>query len=177
SISCELQMAGVKMANMTAYAGKQLRVQDRNSALRDQLHKSICRLFDWLERTDYRGYDPFDGLSARFLRPLTFDNKYLRTVLQQGVRRFPLNVRPLLGIARSRSTKGMGFLARGFLRLHEATGDAAWRDKAESALQWLVENQSEGYSGACWGNHFDYQARGDFYLPKGVPTVVWTSLI
>ena len=33
-----------------------------------------------------------------------------------------------------------------------------------------------GYSGACWGNHFDYQSRS-FYLPKGVPTVVWTSLI
>ncbi|HEY3128155.1 MAG TPA: delta-aminolevulinic acid dehydratase, partial [Acidobacteriota bacterium] len=49
--------------------------------------------------------------------------------------------------------------------------------KAEHALEWLMENRSPGYSGACWGNHFDYQARGDFYLPKGVPTVVWTSLI
>ena len=148
-----------------------------SAVLKRQIYRSILLLCDWLEKNDYRGYDPFDGLNARFLRPLTFNSKFLRTVLQQGVRRFPLNPRPLLGIARSRSTKGMGFLTRGFLRLHEATGDPAWRDKAESALQWLVENQSEGYSGACWGNHFDYQARGDFYLPKGVPTVVWTSLI
>jgi rhamnogalacturonyl hydrolase YesR len=43
-------------------------------------------------------------------------------------------------------------------------------------LQWLMDNRSPGYSGACWGNHFDYQSR-TFYLPKGVPTVVWTSLI
>jgi hypothetical protein len=86
-------------------------------------------------------------------------------------------LRPLLGIAKSRSTKAMGFLARGFVRLHQATGDTVWRDKAEYALQWLIENQSQGYSGACWGNHFDYQARGGFYLPKGTPTVVWTSLI
>ena len=49
-------------------------------------------------------------------------------------------------------------------------------EKAEFALQWLIEHQSTGYSGACWGNHFDYQSRA-FYLPKGVPTVVWTSLI
>ncbi len=145
--------------------------------MKREIYGSIRLLCDWLEENDYRGYDPFDGLNARFLRPLTFNNKFLRTALQQGVRRFPLDLRPLLGIAKSRSTKGMGFLARGFLRLHEATGEAAWRDRAESALQWLVENQSEGYSGACWGNHFDYQARGDFYLPKGVPTVVWTSLI
>ena len=165
------------MTTMTASAGKQLGVQGGSNALRDQLYQSIRRLSDWLEANDYRGYDPFDGLNARFLRPLTFNNTFMRTALQQGVRRFPLNLRPLLGIAKSRSTKGMGFLARGFLRLHEATGDAAWRDKAESALQWLLENQCKGYSGACWGNHFDYQARGDFYLPEGVPTVVWTSLI
>jgi hypothetical protein len=70
----------------------------------------------------------------------------------------------------------MAFLARGYMRLHRATGDAAWANKAEFALQWLIENQSNGYSGACWGNHFDYQSR-NFYLPKGVPTIVWTSLI
>ena len=154
-----------------------VRVPSESAVLKRQIYGSICLLNDWLEQNDYRGYDPFDGLNARFLRPLTFESKFLRTVLQQGVRRFPLNLRPPLGIRANRSTKGMGFLARGFLRLHEATGDAAWREKAEGALHWLVENESKGYSGACWGNHFDYQARGDFYLPKGVPTVVWTSLI
>ena len=44
------------------------------------------------------------------------------------------------------------------------------------ALQWLVDHQAPGYSGAAWGNHFDYQSRSN-YLPKGVPTIVWTSLI
>jgi uncharacterized protein YyaL (SSP411 family) len=82
----------------------------------------------------------------------------------------------VLGIAREQSSKGMGFLARGFMRLHQTTGDPAWAAKAEMALQWLIDKQSKGYSGACWGNHFDYQSRG-FYLPKGVPTIVWTSLI
>jgi hypothetical protein len=162
---------------MMASVGEQARIQLTSRAWKHQLYESICQLSEWLDKNDYRGYDTFDGLNARFLRPLTFNSKFLRTVLQQGVRRFPINVRPLLGIAKSHSTKGMGFLARGFIRLHQATGDTTWRDKGEYALQWLIENQSQGYSGACWGNHFDYQARGDFYLPKGVPTVVWTSLI
>ena len=138
--------------------------------------ESIGRLSQWLFDHDYRGYDTFDGLNARFVRPLTFETKFLRTVLQQAVRRFPLNLRPALGVTRERSTKGMGFLARGFMRMHEATGGREWAEKAESALDWLIENQSPGYSGACWGNHFDYQSRS-FYLPKRVPTVVWTSLI
>lgn len=138
--------------------------------------ESIDRLFGWLERSDYRAYDTFDGLSSPFVAPLTFQTKFLRTVLQQGVRRFPLNLRPILGIKKERSTKGMAFLARGFMRMHDATGQAIWAEKARWALDWLVEHRSSGYSGACWGNHFDYVSRS-FYLPKGVPTIVWTSLI
>jgi hypothetical protein len=144
--------------------------------LKDRLYESINRLAVWLEENDYQSYDTFDGLSSPYLRPLTFNTKFLRQVLQQGVRRFPINLRPLIGIRRSHSSKGMGFLARGFIRLHQATGETIWRNRAESALRWLVENKSPGYAGACWGNHFDYQSRSG-YLPKGVPTVVWTSLI
>lgn len=140
------------------------------------LYESINRLSAWIERNDYRGYDTFDGLNGRYVRPLTFESKFLRTALQQGVRRFPVNLRPLLGIEKEHSSKGMGFLARGFMRLHACNGGLAWLDKAEFALQWLVDNQSTGYSGSCWGNHFDYQSRSS-YVPKGVPSVVWTSLI
>jgi hypothetical protein len=147
-----------------------------SSVAKSQIHDSVLRLSQWLEENDYRAYDTFDGLNARFVRPLTFETKFLRTVLQQGVRRFPINLRPLLGVAKSRSTKGMGFLARGFIRLQKATGDWVWAERAESALQWLIENQSPGYSGACWGNHFDYQSRSS-YVTKDVPSVVWTSLI
>lgn len=164
------------MASMTASVGEAENTVDSTGAQRTAIQHSIERLCAWLERNDYRGYDTFDGLSARFVRPLTFESRLLRTVLQQGVRRFPLNLRPLLGIPRARSTKGMGFLARGFMRLHEATGDPVWAAKAEYALDWLIEHRSPNYNGACWGNHFDYQSRG-FYLPKGTPTVVWTSLI
>jgi polysaccharide biosynthesis protein VpsJ len=140
------------------------------------IHHSLLRLSGWLERNNYQGYDTFDGLSAQFLRRLTFDNPYLLIALQQGVRRFPLNLRPLLGIPKAHSTKGMGFLARGFIRLCKATGDPTWAEKATICLQWLIDHKLPGYSGACWGNHFDYVSRSGA-IPKGVPTVVWTSLI
>ncbi len=164
------------MAVMTASAGKRRAAQGANTASKAFIYESIERLSRWLEENDYKGYDTFDGLSARFLRPFTFDTKLLRIVLQQSVRRLPVNLRPVLGITKEHSSKGMGFLARGFMRLHKTTSDPVWAGKAEMALQWLIDNQSKGYSGACWGNHFDYQSRG-FYLPKGVPTIVWTSLI
>jgi polysaccharide biosynthesis protein VpsJ len=164
------------MASTTVSAGEQFVSPADGNVPRAQVYESIRRVSDWLEKSDYRGYDTFDGLNSKLLRPLTFETNLLRTVLQQGVRRIPLNLRPLLGVAKSPSSKGMGFLTRGFIRLYQSTGDRAWRDKAEFALGWLIQNQSPGYSGACWGNHFDYQSRS-FYLPKGAPTVVWTALI
>src|SRR5262245_51374359 len=98
--SCGLPIPGAKMASMTASVGEQLGLQAGSRTVKDQLYESITRLCAWLERNDHQGYDTFDGLNAKLLRPLTFNNKVLRTVLQQGVRRFPINLRPLLGIAK-----------------------------------------------------------------------------
>jgi polysaccharide biosynthesis protein VpsJ len=164
------------MESTRASVGKELHSSPNQRALKEQVFESINCLATWLEANDYSGYDTFDGLNAKYVRRFTFETNFLRTVLQQGVRRFPLNLRPVLGVEKSRSTKGMGFLARGFMRLHQATGEQVWAEKAVECLEWLIQNQSKGYSGACWGNHFDYQSRS-FYLPKGVPTIVWTSLI
>ena len=151
--------------------------KDTNSSQEiDEIYSSIVSLFGWLERNAYRGYDTFDGLSAKLARPLTFENRYLLIALQQGVRRFPFNLRPILGIEKGYSSKAMGFIARGFLRLYEASGDSMWVDRAKSCLRWLMDHRSPGYSGACWGNHFDYVSRNG-EIPRGLPTVVWTSLI
>ena len=156
---------------------KHRRHRDAWSGPRTDIYDAIERLCTGWREHDYRGYDTFDGLNARFVRPLTFNSVFLRTALHQGVRRFPLNLRPLLGVSPQgiRRREWVFWLA-GFIRLNRATGDPDWNEKARTALQWLVEHRSPGYSGACWGNHFDYQSR-TFYLPKGVPTVVWTSLI
>jgi rhamnogalacturonyl hydrolase YesR len=159
-----------------ASAGRQRSSRDENALLKAELYASISRLCEWVEANDYRGYDTFDGLNARYVRPLTLETWPLRMLLQQGVRRFPINLRPLLGVPRHHSTKAMGFFARGFIRLHDATGEREWRDKAEKVLDWLVDNQCKGYSGAGWGNHFDYQSR-NIFVKKNIPSVVWTSLI
>ena len=154
--------------------------QAAGAAAAPEIRAALDRLIAWLRAHDYAAYDTFDGLSAWYLRPFTFQRKLPQQILQQAVRRFPLNIRPILGIPKRRSTKGQAFIARGYLRLAAAAREAAereaWESEARAALDWLLEHPSRGYSGLCWGNHFDYQSRG-FYLPKGAPTVVWTSLI
>jgi len=142
----------------------------------ETIHKSLKELGRWVEQSDWKAYDTFDGLSSPYARFFTFNHPLLKRCWQQAVRRFPINLRPLLGIKPDRSTKGMGFFAQGYLRLFKTHGRAEHLKKMQFCLDWLIENRARGFQGYCWGNHFDYQARGG-RIPLGTPTVVWTSLI
>jgi rhamnogalacturonyl hydrolase YesR len=137
---------------------------------------AINRLNDWIDKNNWVGYDPFDGLSASFARRLTFESPILRIALQQSVRRLPFNIRPILGITKKHSNQAMGYFASGYLRLFSITGDMVFLDKAIYCLSDLMKNFSPGYAGYSWGWAFDYQSRGVYY-PQGVPSVVWTSFI
>jgi len=141
-----------------------------------EIYSSLRRLETWVQKADWRAYDTFDGLSSPWARYFTCNHPFLKQAWQQGVRRFPLNLRPLLGIKPGMSTKGMGFFAQGYLRLHQSRGEAVFLERARFCLDWLMQNRSPGFRGYCWGNHFDYQSRGG-NIPKGTPTIVWTGLI
>jgi hypothetical protein len=58
------------MASTTASAGSDIKVKS-SSASKLQISESIGRLSGWLEKNNYQGYDTFDGLNAKFARPLT----------------------------------------------------------------------------------------------------------
>ena len=95
------------------------------------IYESLMKLDQWVERANWKGYDTFDGLSSPCAKFFTFNNPLLKQCWQQGVRRFPINLRPLLGIKPGMSTKGMGFFAQGYLRLYQTHGDAAFLEKAK----------------------------------------------
>ncbi len=144
-------------------------------AQRNEVFESLKRVEKWVEARDYRGYEPFDGLSSS-VRPLTFGTLLLDRILMQAVRQSPFNLRPLLGIKPLDSTIGRGYMAWGYLLLLKATGEEEYGQKARKCLQWLMENKSPGYSEYSWGKHFDFASRGGRY-PKFEPITVWTSLI
>ena len=137
---------------------------------------SIKKLDEWISKNNWRDYDPFDGLNSNVLNFFAFNNHYLRIILEQSVRRFPLNLRPILGIKKETSTKGMAYCASGYLNLYQATHKQEYLEKMKHCLGWLMSNFSNGYSGTAWGNHFHHESRGG-NLPLGVPTIVWTCLI
>jgi len=143
--------------------------------MKEILMASIIKLYQWLEEYKFKGYEPRDALSSKLI-PLTFKSLFAERVFQQIVLRCPFHIRPLIGIKPRMSTIGMGFLAVGYIRMWQVTQESNWEKRAIYSLDWLIDNKNPGYSGACWGNNFDYVSRGG-RLSKFLPTVVWTSLI
>jgi len=129
----------------------------------------------WVEQHDYRGYEPFDGLSSA-LRPLVRGNLLGERILQQLVRQSPVNLRPLLGVTPKESTKGRGYMASGYLLRYRATGDQSYLDKAVACLRWLDKNKVQRFKHHSWSNHFDFAARSGSYTSDD-PIIVWTALI
>ena len=73
----------------------------------EEIWQALDLLRTWVEDCDYRGYEPFDGLSS-WARPLAFGNQLAERILQQSIRQCPFNLRPILGVRPQDSTKGRG---------------------------------------------------------------------
>jgi hypothetical protein len=129
----------------------------------------------WVEAREYRGYEPFDGLSSP-VRKLTFKNLLAERILQQLVRQSPINLRPLLGIKPLDSTKGRGMMAWGYLLFHGFTRSEEYWSKALECLRWLDSHRSPKFEKHSWANFFDFSSRGGSYQ-KDDSIIVWTSQI
>ena len=138
-------------------------------------YESLTKAQQWVEEHGYQAYEPFDGLSTP-LRTFTRHNLLLDRLLQQLSRQSPVNFRPLLGIKPQPSTKGRGYMAAGYLKTYQITGDENYLRKAESSLEWLIEHKSPKFAEHSWANHFDYASRGGRYGTHD-SIIVWTALI
>jgi len=143
------------------------------------LNDSLCLLKEYIEKEEYRGYDPYDALkSPLFKLPLFRSNKTIRFGSQQVIRRFPVNLRPLLFIPKGLNpvTLGLSIQAYTYLYLGDNENKEEYLKKIKHLTTELVKLIPHTYSGACWGYDFDWEARYT-HIPAYKPTVVATGII
>lgn len=129
-----------------------------------------------LRACSFKGYDVYDGLNSPILNALKFNSRYLGIIYVQLMRRSPINFRPLLLTRKGRNPKGIGLVVGALVRKYKRTGEVADLDLARELADWLVDNPSAGYAGACWGYNFNWPSRNAYY-PEGTPTIVNTAYI
>lgn len=143
--------------------------------------KSYC------ESEQFKGWDPYDGLNSKVFQALPFlkDSALCRLAVIQGFKRSPVNFRRLAMVPKEHNAKGIGLFLQGYCNLYKAVSrspelaeslgpEKELLARIEELAGLLISMQSKGYSGACWGYNFDWQARRLFLFPKYTPTVVAT---
>ncbi len=140
------------------------------------LLEAETRLLGNIEKLDYAGYDPFDGMNSPVLRALSLHRRLPGIVLLQLMKRSPVNLRPMLLTKKGRNPKGIGLMVSYYCGLYNREKNAEHLKKAEQLASWLINNASSGYSGLAWGYNFDWPNRNAGF-EKGLPTVVNSSYI
>lgn len=138
---------------------------------------SFEKLKSYCEQEDFKGWDPFDGLNSWWIQK-TFlgKSRFIRLAWIQFFKRSPVNFRSLAGIEKGYNPKGLGLFILGYCNLYKTQPKQEYVNHIIRLSDQVIALQTKGYSGACWGYNFDWQARA-FFQPKYAPTVVATSFI
>jgi hypothetical protein len=141
--------------------------------------EAISLVESYLVREGFRGYDPFDTLMSPLFRlPMLRSSRAIRFAAQQIGRRLPLNLRPLLRVPKGYNpvTLGLVIEAYSYLAHVEPERASVLRARVRDCIEELERLRSPGYSGACWGYDFYWEARFA-RLPPYHPTIVATGII
>jgi len=148
------------------------------------INSAFSSLKRYCEAEGYRGWDPYDGLNSAIFRITPFKHwDIARLLLIQICKRSPINLRHFLRVPKQHNAKGIGLFLNGYCNLYRLAKQGFTQFgtldqllvKVDEVAQLLLSMQSSGYSGACWGYNFDWQARRLFLFPAHTPTVVATT--
>lgn len=137
-------------------------------------------LFDWCERENFAGHDPFDGLNSKIFQatPLKYFS-LSRLAWLQIVKRFGKNLRPILKIEKGINAKGIALFALAELSRFRATQNEKHAENAKHLIEKLLSQKigiktQDSRLKTAFGYNFDWQSRA-FYAPQGTPTIVPTA--
>lgn len=142
-----------------------------------QRYKSFLKLKTYCEHVDFKGWDPYDGLNSWVIQKTALGkSRFIRLAWIQLFKRNPINLRTLVRVKKDYNPKGLGLFLTGYCNLYKVEQKQDYLDKINTLGYQIIKLKTKGYSGACWGYNFDWQARA-FFQPKYTPTVVATTFI
>ncbi len=141
------------------------------------IKKSFNRLKNYCENEGFKSWDPHDVLNSTLFQKSQLNRvKLFRMGWMEFLNRSPINLRDLLGVEKSYNPKNLSLFLTGYCNLYAIDKKEEYKEKILFLANTLIALQVEGYSGNCWAYSFDYQ-NSAFFLPKGKPNIVVTSLV
>jgi rhamnogalacturonyl hydrolase YesR len=143
-----------------------------------QITESFQKLKNYCEAEAFKGFDPYDGLNSSIFQaiPILPKLKYTRLAWIQFFKRCPINFRNIAGVKKEYNPKALGLFLSSYCRLYKVDPKEEYLEKINFFIEKINNSITPGYSGACWGYNFDWEALA-FFQPKHTPTVVASSFI
>jgi hypothetical protein len=140
----------------------------------DGVREAALELLTYCRVNNWEGYDPYDALNSRVFRALPFLNfKAARLALTQGVKRCPINLRPLLLVPKAPNPKGISLFLSSLVKL-STTGTVDGETSIGMMAEKLLALRSPGKRFSSWGYNFDWQTR-TYLVPKGTPNIICST--
>lgn len=154
---------------------------------RQEIKLSFKNLEVYCSNRSWYGWDPYDGLNSRIFKkiPVLKNIVAIRIMWIQFFKHNPINFRRLFMVPKGYNTKGLALFLTGYCNIYKYQEETCeiildeqqvLMEKIDQLANLLLELQTKGYSGSCWGYNFDWQSIA-FFLPDKTPTVVATSFV
>jgi hypothetical protein len=140
----------------------------------DVVERITLKLLQYCMESNWAGYDPYDGLNSQLFQSLRFLNfKWARLALIQGLKRSPVNLRPLLLVPKTHNAKGLALFLSALVKLLRARviGNENEPNRVADLLLELRTRDTPYFS---WGYSFDWQTRTDLVARRS-PNVICTT--
>lgn len=140
---------------------------------------ALIQLHDYCKKEQYKGFSLYDSHTGKV--PLEKFGKVISFLSNQVVKRSPVNIRPIIGVPKAYNPKGMGLFLHSYSLLRGANFDGISDSELEELtsffFNYLLDHHSEGYSGICWGYHYDWPRSDGSVFRAFTPSVVVTAFI
>jgi len=146
---------------------------DNGRDLRERIEDTIRSLIEYCRRNDWAGYDPYDALNSRLFEATPLSrSRVARLIFTQGLKRLPMDLRPLLGVQKTQNPKAIALFLAAFLKLANQ-GFPGSESLVGIMAERLTDLRSRGTPYWCWGYSFPWQTR-IVIVPRGAPNLVCT---
>jgi len=140
------------------------------------INQSLVKLHNYCKNHNYKGYSLYDSHTS----PIPFGKAgpIPSFLVNQIVKRSPINIRKIIGVNKAYNPKGMGLFLYTYV-LHKKMGNPLkiknLDKKISFFINWLKTNYSRGFSGYSWGYNYPWPKSDGLLVPTYTPSSVVTG--
>lgn len=137
------------------------------------INKVINDLSTYIEKEDFKGWDPYDYLSSWF--PFRWFGKMVQAIAVQAGKLMPVNLRPIFGIKKEYNPKGLSLMLQAYCILYKETKEEKYLQIAHNLFRQIMTMKNDS-DYLCWGYNFTW-ANPHHVHPPFTPSVVVEAFV